>query len=127
MLSALVHWLYVTRVGGDFMHGRLLLPTLLGFLLPVATVVIPLERLRRWRAAVLVGVGAWAVVCAVSLRVSYEDVGAPGPWGIADERGFYTYHMNTPNPVYLADYLRHPYVAEFQSRLLSFRRAILFN
>ena len=128
LLSALVHWLYVTRVGGDFMHGRLLLPTLLGFLLPVATVVIiPVGGLRSWRAAVLLGVGAWAVVCAVSLRVSYPNLGVPGPWGIADERGFYTYHMKTPNPVYLADYLRHPYVAEFKTRLLSFQRAVLFN
>ena len=52
MLSAVAHWLYVTRVGGDFMHGRLFLPSLLGFLLPVATVVIPFGP-RRWRGLVL--------------------------------------------------------------------------
>ena len=127
MLSAVVHWIYVTRVGGDFMHGRLLLPSVLGFLLPVATVVMPASAVRSWRGLALAAVGTWAVVCAVAFRVPYSDAGAPGPYGIADERGFYSYHMKTPNPVSIETYLRHWYVAEFKQRLSSFHRAVLFN
>jgi arabinofuranosyltransferase len=84
--GALAHALYVVRVGGDFMHGRLLLPTLFALLLPVA--VVPWTRRRRWRGVVVGGIVVWAVVCALWLRVPYP--GAIGPEGIADERGFYT-------------------------------------
>jgi arabinofuranosyltransferase len=59
--------------------------------------------------------------------VSYPDPGAPGPWGIADERGFYSYHMKTPNPVSIDSYRRHWYIADFTRRLSQYHRAILFN
>ncbi len=127
MLSALAHWLYVTRVGGDFMHGRFLLPTLFAFLLPVAIVVVPSHDVRAWRVAALAGVAGWAVVCALWLRVPYAGHGTPGPWGIADERGFYTYHMKMSNPIYLGDYLGIPYVAEVRRTLLSYDRALLLQ
>lgn len=127
MCASLAHALYITRVGGDFMHGRLFLPSLLGFVLPVATVVVVVRPLVRWRAIVLAGIGIWVVVCAAWLRVPYWGHGRPGPGGIADERGFYTYHMRTPNPVYMADYLRHPYVTDFYEKILGSHRSILFN
>ena len=41
LVVALVMLLYVTRVGGDFMHGRVLLPSLFLILLPVAVVPLP--------------------------------------------------------------------------------------
>jgi len=127
MLCALLHALYVTRVGGDFMHGRLLLPSLLGFLLPVATVLIPTRAARLWRVALLAAVGGWVVACAIWLRVPYADHSMPGLWGIADERGFYTHHMHMSNPIYLADYLRHPYVKQLISRQLTYQRVVAFD
>jgi arabinofuranosyltransferase len=127
MCAALAHGVYITRVGGDFMHGRLFLPSLLGFLLPVATVVVVVRPLIRWRVVMLAGIGIWIVACAAWLRVPYWGHGRPGPGGIADERGFYTYHMRTPNPVYMADYLRHPYVTDFYEKILGANRSILFN
>jgi arabinofuranosyltransferase len=127
VLAALAHWLYITRVGGDFMHGRLLLPSLFGLLLPIMTVVVPARFHWNWRAVVVAGVAGWAAVCAFWLRVPYAGQGVPGPWGIADERGFYTHHMKMPNPIHIDDYLRHPYVAEVRRDLLSYDRAILID
>ena len=74
---------YVIRVGGDFMHGRMLLPALLLLLLPVF--VLPLTRATMAPVAV---VGVWAVICGSALRVPYAgSVDARGI--IADERGYY--------------------------------------
>jgi arabinofuranosyltransferase len=105
VLAATVHTLYVAHVGGDFMHGRLLLPSLFGLLLPVATV-----RLAGWpyfhvRAVSVAAVGvvlAWAVACALWLRVSYPN--QIGPEMIADERGFSGAFSGQRNPVDAADY-----------------------
>ncbi|MET9561675.1 hypothetical protein [Streptomyces tauricus] len=85
-------WLYVVKVGGDFMHGRMLLPGLLLMLLPVF--VVPATRVGTLAA---VGVGLWAVVCAGWLRMPYG--GQIGPAGIADERGVYVRHNADPHPV----------------------------
>ncbi|WP_413757313.1 hypothetical protein [Streptomyces sp. MMBL 11-3] len=85
-------WVYVVRVGGDFMHGRMLLPGLLLMLLPVF--VVPATRAGTLAA---VGVGLWAVVCAGWLRMPYG--GQIGPAGIADERGVYVRHNADPHPV----------------------------
>jgi arabinofuranosyltransferase len=108
VLGALAHATYVIRVGGDFMHGRLLLPPFFGLLLPVATVV-PSSRVNpRWRMAVAAGVAVWAMVCALWLRVPYGW--GIGPWGITDERDFYTRHPGTEthpgsaNPIRPEDY-----------------------
>ena len=43
--AALIHFLYVLRVGGDFMHGRMLLLPLFTLLLPVSVVVIDRQRI----------------------------------------------------------------------------------
>lgn len=86
-------WLYVIKVGGDFMHARMFLPGLLLVLLPVFLVPVT----RAWTVAA-VGVAAWAVVCAGWLRVPYE--GWIGPAGIADERGVYVRQNAAPHPVH---------------------------
>lgn len=59
---ALCGALFVVRVGGDFVHARLLLPSLFAILAPVA--VLPLRR--AYAGALLVV--PWAIVCAVALR-----------------------------------------------------------
>lgn len=104
--AGLVSWLYVVRVGGDFMHARLLLPGLWCLLLPV--LVLPLGG-RSARAA-LAGTLAWAAVCAVALRVPYG--GGIGPQGIADERGYYVVLSgHRPNPTRVEDYAGTWYAA----------------
>lgn len=82
---------YVTRVGGDFMHGRMLIPALLVGLLPLF--VIPLTR----PAVPLVGlIAIWAVGCAGLLRVPYwHNI---GEHGIADERGQWMRLVGAPHP-----------------------------
>ncbi|WP_189934821.1 hypothetical protein [Streptomyces sulfonofaciens] len=86
-------WLYVIRVGGDFMHGRMLLPGLLLMLLPVFAV----PATRAWVCAVA-AVGIWAVACACWLRVGYA--GGIGPAGVADERGVYVRQNASAHPVH---------------------------
>ncbi|MYY84031.1 hypothetical protein GT044_22665 [Streptomyces sp. SID335] len=93
LLAGALCWLYVIKVGGDFMHGRMFLPGLLLMLLPVF--LVPLTRV--WGVAALV-VGVWAVACAGALRVPYE--GRIGAGGIADERGVYVRQNAAPHPLH---------------------------
>jgi arabinofuranosyltransferase len=69
-LAAVVHALYIVRVGGDFMHARLLLPALFALVAPVSLPlsVADLRPARsRLRVAAAGLVAAWAVVCALAL------------------------------------------------------------
>ena len=66
MLTAgLVHALYITAIGGDYMHGRLLLPALFALALPASLAVTR-------RSATVIGinaaVGVWALVSVVWFR-----------------------------------------------------------
>jgi arabinofuranosyltransferase len=96
VLAGLADALYVTRVGGDFMHGRLLLPALFAVMMPVAVVAAR----SWWRGAAVVAVLSWAVVCGTQLRVPY----VVGPDGIADERAFYSISAGHRNPVQVDAY-----------------------
>ncbi len=112
LLAGLIHVLYVLRVGGDFMHGRMLLLPLFALLLPVA--VVPLSDLQVTRppvdlvaAAGFLGVGVWAVITTIAghpidWETDYEEL------GIVDERDFWTYatfrEQNDP-PRYATDFL----------------------
>lgn len=97
VVAGCVHALYVVRVGGDFMHARMLLPSLFVLLLPVMVLAVTV------RTAVLCGaVALWAIVCAVALRVPYED--SVGQDGIGDERGFYTSQAVRRNAMTVDDY-----------------------
>jgi arabinofuranosyltransferase len=104
--AGLLHALYVIRIGGDFMHGRFLLPGLFGLCLPVAAtwLPVPVRGARAahagWLAATLVL--AWAVVCALWLRIPY--ISQINPYGIADERGWYIRQSRHPHPITAADY-----------------------
>jgi arabinofuranosyltransferase len=90
---------YVVRVGGDFMHARMLLPGLFFMLLPV--LLVPAGRLA---AALVAAATLWAVVCATLWRVPYTGLGERG---IADERGFYLSELGVGNPITASAYLRH--------------------
>ncbi len=105
--GAVLHAAYVVRVGGDFMHGRMLLPALFAFVTPAALWPVTTRRRsaafsRVAQAVVLVSMVAWATVCGVFLRVPYR--GQVGPAGIADELAFYRGWAGHPNPVVPDDY-----------------------
>jgi arabinofuranosyltransferase len=101
LLAASAHALYVVRVGGDFMHARLLMPSLFLLLCPFAAV--PFVRARAWLgAAVLTATGIWAMLSAALLRTDYQaGISADG---IADERGFYAGLAGVAHPVTLEDH-----------------------
>ncbi len=106
MVTGAISCLYVVRLGGDFMHARLLLPGLFSLLLPLF-VWSPSEvragissRLPR---VVLVLLAVWAVATAATLRVPYAG-GISADSKIADERGFWADSAGTANPVTVDDY-----------------------
>jgi arabinofuranosyltransferase len=111
--SGLVHALYVVKVGGDFMHARLLLPAYFVLLLPVSVVVA--KGLMRFAAAAVAG---WVIFAIFVLRPPYSASAVrPGvagalealdpSTGISDERRFYTRKASESHPVTIDDYLRH--------------------
>jgi arabinofuranosyltransferase len=67
VVAGLVHGAYIVFIGGDYMHGRLLLPALFALALPAA---LPVER-RALPSLALVGGVVWAVVVVASVR--YEN------------------------------------------------------
>lgn len=84
---AAVNVLYVVRVGGDFMHGRMLLLPLFALLLPV--MAVPLERLT---ALALAAAVAWTAVVIVRAHPLPDDLEqrSPAQLGVVDEREFWT-------------------------------------
>ncbi|MFN3602344.1 MAG: arabinosyltransferase [Dietzia sp.] len=120
LVVAVVMLAYVTRVGGDFMHGRVLLPSLFLFLLPVSVVPLPVgpargaDDARVRRVAVPVVAGAWLVVVgwAVTVQVVQdpfrdepESITAAG---IVDERQYYIQRTGHKHPLLADDYLDFP-------------------
>jgi arabinofuranosyltransferase len=75
-VAGVLDGLYVVRVGGDYMHGRLLLPAFFALVVPVAAVPLPrLDRDRRASLAMAGGlavVGVWVVVCLGWLRPGHS-------------------------------------------------------
>lgn len=97
--GAALHALYVIRVGGDFMHARLLLPATFTALVPWASV--PLRRATAAAGALLL---PWAVLAATSWEPAGRSQAGGGPAeGIVDERSYYV-STTRPNPVTAADF-----------------------
>nr|WP_157084370.1 flagellar motor control protein ZomB [Millisia brevis] len=112
--TGLLSLVYAVRVGGDFMHGRTLLPGVFLLLLPMA--VLPLtsplrgERAVRIRAATVAV--AWVLIVGWSAVVG-SMAGMSGGWlvgrsGIVDERAFYTLNTGNSHPILASDYLDYP-------------------
>lgn len=99
-LAGALHTLYVVRVGGDFMHGRMLLPGLFAMLAPLA--VLRVASLRTPAAAAVAVITGWALVAVPALRVDYG--GAFDRQGLADERSFWSMINGVPGPVTSADW-----------------------
>ncbi|MFI1095071.1 hypothetical protein [Streptomyces sp. NPDC020917] len=89
-VAGLLSCLYVCRVGGDSMHGRMLLPGLLLLMLPLCAA--PLGRLTGAATAV---VAIWAVLCALLWR---PPASSGSPYPIIDEQAAYTASAG-PHPV----------------------------
>lgn len=122
VVCAALYALYIARVGGDFMHGRMLLPALVGGLLPVA-VVVP----ARWGRHMLLAlvVIPWAALCATELRAPYANRATSGPVG--DERSFYSIFSGRRHPVTLDDYRDVPWTGSGRTlrRMAAMRRRTL--
>lgn len=72
--AAALHAGYICAVGGDYMHGRLMLPAVFAVALPVQ-VALPMPtaarvpgRIERRAAIALAVLAMWSVVCGVGLR-----------------------------------------------------------
>jgi arabinofuranosyltransferase len=94
VLAGLLLATYVTKIGGDFMHGRMLLPATFCLLLPVLLLPARLPIL----PAVL-AVALWAGISATSFRV--PDGMA---YGLFDDERQHWIDLTTPHPVSEADY-----------------------
>ncbi|WP_372669198.1 arabinofuranosyltransferase [Amycolatopsis kentuckyensis] len=100
LLGGLALATYVVRVGGDFMHGRMLLPALFCLLLPVLAV-----RLTRATAVPVVALAVWAVVAGGWLRTGTDLTGlANGTVDVADERAAYVAASHHEHPILAEDF-----------------------
>ncbi len=88
---ALVHFIYVLRVGGDFMHGRMLLLPLFALLLPVMLLPVSAARGGLIGLAVSAGIAVWALVVVLRGHPVDWDYFRGNDINIVDEREFWTY------------------------------------
>lgn len=112
MVCATIHTLYVVRVGGDFMHGRMLLLPFFAFLLPVGVVGV---RVGQGASAAGTLLPTMATIAAVAW--SYTAVVGGHPYQlpeegeqltIVDERTFWTLALKrTEAPLYAHEFLTH--------------------
>lgn len=117
--SGFVLTIYALRVGGDFMHGRMLLPQLFCLLLPVAVVPLRLPEgglravtAKNWSFAVialaLLGTAGWALFAANTTAIkSGTKISSSG---IVDERVYYVLNTGHDHPILAEDYLDYPRV-----------------
>lgn len=117
LAAGLLLMLYSMRVGGDFMHGRVLLPPLFCLLLPVA--VVPLRvpdrseignnkttRMAGGMALLWIGTVVWAFFA--SNTTGMPEGAVVGRSGIVDERAFYVLNTGHSHPILATDYLDYP-------------------
>jgi arabinofuranosyltransferase len=128
VVAGIVHVLFVVKVGGDFMHGRMLLPGTFAVLMPVAMVSVPLRRGALGLAAV---VALWALVCGIALRVPFSADAVTKGAKIVDERSYYVrVGARRDNPITLDDYSRDPWVRsgrEMRKRAAAHERVVTFK
>lgn len=100
---ATIHFLYIMRVGGDFMHGRMLLLPLFTLLLPLGVVAIN----RNFMVSVVTGI---LVVCGMGWATAAVIGGHPyqlpeegQELDIVDERTFWQLASYRDTPTYFAE------------------------
>ncbi|MFI7115136.1 arabinofuranosyltransferase [Amycolatopsis sp. NPDC049868] len=101
LVGAILLAAYVVRVGGDFMHGRMLLPATFCLLLPVMVI-----RVTKLAFVPVVAVAVWAVVAGGWLRTPYAGLEEPIDERevIADERAAYVAASGTEHPILASDF-----------------------
>ncbi len=108
--GAALHAFYIVRLGGDFMHGRMLLPALFALLMPFAAAPLP-----GFRPVAFAVIGAWAVVAMITLRMPQSTATRPGlppritdaisdRTAIHDERTVFRRISSKKNPVTIHDF-----------------------
>jgi len=101
LCTGVVYVLYVVRVGGGFMHGRMFLPALFCLLLVPARIPLarPSRSPRTWAPwALSVCIMAWAVWCAALAPVP------TGAHGIGFERPYWVKVSGVTHPVRAEDF-----------------------
>ncbi|WP_307817253.1 flagellar motor control protein ZomB [Nocardia acididurans] len=120
LVAGVLLTLYQVRVGGDFMHGRMLLPQLFCLLLPV--MVIPLKlpdallggtpgpRRTDWVflivLAAFAGTAGWALFASNTTAIKLGTKISSS--GIVDERIYYVLNTGHDHPIRAEDYLDYP-------------------
>ncbi|MET0285757.1 MAG: hypothetical protein ABW352_14855, partial [Polyangiales bacterium] len=107
-LTGMLHITYVVRLGGDFMHGRMLLPGIFALCAAGATVRVSFGALQERVWAGLSGLAflyvlSWNWLCATNLR--------PEVWvhQILDERRWWSDTARSDHPTHLDDYKQHQF------------------
>ena len=108
IIGGLLHAVYIVRVGGDFMHARLLLPATFAVVCPAAALPRPPRKVV-W--APIAAICCWAVASAGYLRFDPNRVGYATIFVVGDERAGYVEASGHPNPVTVSDFHGHPFVA----------------
>lgn len=108
VVAAAVYVLYVTRVGGDYMHARMLLVPIFALCCPLAVVAVPRAAARRGLVIGAVTVmGGWAVLTVLALRAP-DPEGFFGGRSISEQRPFYVELSGSSHPVTLEQWDRSP-------------------
>ncbi|MFC3433988.1 flagellar motor control protein ZomB [Nocardia seriolae] len=111
--------IYELRVGGDFMHGRMLLPQLFLLMLPVSVIPLRLRsaadagaRRLNWAfvfvLAAFVGTAGWALFAANTTAIKTGTTIRAN--GIVDERIYYVLRTGHDHPILASDYLDYPWM-----------------
>lgn len=104
LVCGLIHVLYIARVGGDFMHGRMLLLPLYAMLQPVW--VLPVRHVIE--AIIPAAVAVWAIVVSINGYHWYYN-NDPSTLDIVDERAFWlriTHHTAEDPMLTATDFLQ---------------------
>lgn len=108
LLGGLLSALYVVRLGGDFMHARMLLP---GFFAVALVLWVEPCDWAGWRLLPIAVTLIWIPVCLIGLReppvqVNQETKAViPSKNGIDNERSLWEDISGSKNPITLADYV----------------------
>jgi arabinofuranosyltransferase len=105
ILGGLLHATYVTRVGGDFMFGRMLLFSTFAAVCPLAAQPMP-RRVPQWALAVPVVVS----LALIGMFQRYQPGLKSWTTGVADERVWWVVASGNDHPVTLHDFDNTAYV-----------------
>ncbi|GAA2636183.1 hypothetical protein [Streptomyces axinellae] len=100
VLAGLLSAFFVVKIGGDFMHGRMVLPALFLVLLPVF--LLPRTRAA---AALAVSVGVWGAACIALWRPPLDS---PGERIVYDSHTVYVNSLGQRHPVTQSAHTERP-------------------